>query len=175
MPKVAYNQPPPTKEEADTARVSVKTLFRHAENGLPMQLVGSGTFSLPKKANEKRKPSAGRRTDGSGQAEPVEIPAATVRLLAEILKLTAEGRGVAVIPEDAELTSVQAAEVLNVSRPYLVKLLEEGKIPHRKVGQHRRIRLADVLAYKEAIDSQREAVLDALVADAQEHGMGYGN
>jgi excisionase family DNA binding protein len=86
----------------------------------------------------------------------------------------AAGRGVTIIPENAELTTVQAAEVLNVSRPFLIKLLEEEKIPYRKVGKHRRIRMEDVMAYKSAIDQEREAVLDQLVAEAQEQDMGYG-
>lgn len=73
----------------------------------------------------------------------------------------------------AELTTDEAANVLNVSRPFLIKLLEEGSIPFRKVGEHRRIRMEDVMAYKTAIDQEREGVLDQLVAEAQEHDMGY--
>ena len=69
----------------------------------------------------------------------------------------AAGRGVSIIPENAELTTVQAAEVLNVSRPFLIKLLEDGSIPHRKVGKHRRVRMEDIMSYKAAIDSAREA------------------
>ena len=76
-------------------------------------------------------------------------------------------------PENAELSTVQAAEVLNVSRPFLIKLLEDGAIPHRKVGKHRRVRMEDVMSYKAAIDTEREAVLDQLAADAQEQDMGY--
>ena len=69
---------------------------------------------------------------------------------------------------------MQAAGILNVSRPFLIKLLDEGKIPYRKVGRHRRVLMEDVMAYKEAIDQRREAILDQLVADAQEQGgMGY--
>ena len=85
----------------------------------------------------------------------------------------AAGQGVTIIPENAELTTVQAAEVLNVSRPFLIELLEDNAIPHRKVGKHRRVRMEDVMAYKARIDHDREAVLDALVADAQEQGMEY--
>ena len=73
---------------------------------------------------------------------------------------------------DATL-AVQAADILNVSRPFLIKLLEDGQIPYRKVGKHRRIRMEDVMNYKQAIDRERESVLDQLVANAQEQDMGY--
>jgi excisionase family DNA binding protein len=85
----------------------------------------------------------------------------------------AAGRGVSLIPENAELTTVQAAAVLNVSRPFLIKLLTERALPFRKVGKHRRIRMEDVMAYKNQIDREREAVLDELAAEAQKNDMGY--
>ena len=85
----------------------------------------------------------------------------------------ASGQGVTIIPDNAELTTVQAADVLNVSRPYLIKLLDERAIPHRKIGKHRRIRVEDVMAYKVAIDREREAILDQLTREAQEQGLGY--
>jgi excisionase family DNA binding protein len=109
------------------------------------------------------------------QMEPIELPAGAVALLMEILEAMAAGRGVTIIPENAELSTVQAAEVLNVSRPFLIKLLEDGSIPHRKVGKHRRVRMEDVMSYKAAIDNEREAVLDQLAADAQDQDMGYGS
>jgi excisionase family DNA binding protein len=96
-------------------------------------------------------------------------------MLTDILESMAAGRGVTLIPENAELTTVQAAEVLNVSRPFLIKLLDEGVIAYRKVGTHRRIRMENVVAYKKRIDQEREAILDHLVADAQKHDMGYGH
>ena len=107
------------------------------------------------------------------EAETIELPAGAVTLLLDILKAMAAGQGVTIIPENAELTTVQAADVLNVSNPYLIDLLDAQKIPHRKVGQDRRILMGDVLAYKESIHAERESVLDQLVADAQEHDMGY--
>ena len=105
--------------------------------------------------------------------QPIQLPAAAVALLMDILEAMAAGRGITIIPENAELTTVEAADVLNVSRPFLIKLLDEGAIPHRKVGTHRRVRMEDVMNYKTKIDAEREAVLDQLVADAQEHDMGY--
>ena len=107
------------------------------------------------------------------QEQPLELPAGAVALLMEILENMASGRGVSIIPENAELTTVQAAAILNVSRPYLIKLLNEGALHHRKVGKHRRILMEDVMAYKNRIDREREAVLDQLAAEAQESGMGY--
>lgn len=109
----------------------------------------------------------------AGQDKPLELPAGAVVLLMEILEAMAAGRGVTLIPENAELTSVQAADVLNVSRPYLIKLLEENVLPHRKVGKHRRIRMEDLMTYKAKIDRDREAVLDQLAKEAQDLGMGY--
>lgn len=85
----------------------------------------------------------------------------------------AAGQGLSLIPENAELTTVQAADVLNVSRPYLIKLLEENAIPRRKVGKHRRIRMEDVMAYKTRIDRERESVLDQLAMEAQQGDLGY--
>jgi excisionase family DNA binding protein len=93
----------------------------------------------------------------------------------DILEAMAAGRGITLLPENAELTTVEAAEVLNVSRPFLIKLLDDQAIPHRKVGKHRRIRMEDVMAYKANIDREREGVLDRLAHDAQEQGMGYPN
>lgn len=78
------------------------------------------------------------------------------------------------IPENTELTTVQAAEVLNVSHPFLINLLDEGAIAYRQVGAQHRVRLEEVVAYQTSIDQERELILDQLVAEAQEHDMGYG-
>jgi excisionase family DNA binding protein len=115
-----------------------------------------------------------RVIDADQSEQPLELPARAVALLIEILDAMAAGRGVSIIPENAELTTVQAAELLNVSRPYLIKLLTDRAIPHRKVGKHRRILMEDVMNYKKRIDREREAVLDELAADAQANDMGYG-
>lgn len=103
----------------------------------------------------------------------VHLPASAVQMLMDILVNISQGNAVQVVPVHAELTTQQAADILMVSRPYLVKLLDEKKIEHRKVGSHRRIRYNDLLKFKEQEERARKAVLDELVAEAQELDMGY--
>lgn len=101
------------------------------------------------------------------EKQSIKLPAGAVALLSDILSAMARGQSVTLMPENKELSTVQAASILNVSRPYLIKLLEQGSIPYHKVGSHRRVQLRDVLAYKKAIDTEREKILDTLVAEAQ--------
>ena len=105
--------------------------------------------------------------------EGIAIPASAFRLLTDILTQMAQGNAVTLIPVHAELTTQQAAELLNVSRPFLIRLIEEGKIPHRKVGTHRRIRFHNLMEYKRLVDQARLKALEELSAQAQQLGMGY--
>lgn len=93
--------------------------------------------------------------------------------LVQIVEETAKGNAVMVVPVHAELTTQQAADLLNVSRPYLIGLLENRQIAYRTVGRHRRILYKDLMQYKTRIDKQRYEALDELVAQAQELKMGY--
>ncbi len=103
----------------------------------------------------------------------VTVPKEAFDLFLEILGHLANGTAVSIVPVHAELTTQQAADMLNVSRPFLVKLLESGAIPHRKVGAHRRVLMADIMAYKQADDDKRKEVLNELAAEAQNHSLGY--
>lgn len=106
-------------------------------------------------------------------SEDLVIPEIAFEMLGMILDELALGHSVALAPLDREISTQTAADVLNVSRPHLVKLLESGKMPFKKVGTHRRIRLADVLDYKARMDAAADEAYAQLVQQAQELGMGY--
>lgn len=151
MDLLAHRQLSPSAQDAALARTSSQLLSRYLKRKGPLAL----------------------RVKDAGRERLLELPAGALVLLIDILDTMATGRGVTILPENAELTTVQAASVLNVSRPFLIKLLTDGRIPHRKVGKHRRIRIEDVMAYKSAVDQEREAVLDQLALEAQNEDMGY--
>jgi excisionase family DNA binding protein len=109
--------------------------------------------------------AAGRR------AETLDLPPVVTRLLMSILKETAAGRAVTLVPLEPEITTQQAAELLNVSRPYVVSLIDKGTLPARMVGNHRRLPLQDVLAYKADSRAKRRQTLRELVTLDQELGL----
>lgn len=109
----------------------------------------------------------------SDSNESLTLPASVVRLLQNILSEIALGNSVALTALEAELSTKQASELLYVSRPFLIKLLEQNEIPFRKVGTHRRVMLQDVISYKQRIDAKRSEALRELAEQAQELNMGY--
>ncbi|MGH9892054.1 MAG: helix-turn-helix domain-containing protein [bacterium] len=111
--------------------------------------------------------------DDNGEPHPVRVPVSALRLLIDVLTEIGEGNAVSIIPIHAELTTQEAADVLNVSRPFFVQLLERGEIPFHKIGSHRRVRYHDVIAYKQRIDAARHKALDELAEQAQALKMGY--
>jgi excisionase family DNA binding protein len=138
----------PTKAEVELASESGRRLARYARRDLRLQVAGK-------------------------RGEAITLPASAVRLLVRMLSEMAAGNAVTLVPIHAELTTQQAADALGVSRPFLVKLLDEGKIPSRKVGTHRRVLFNDLLAYRQKVDQRRLKALDELAAQGQGLEMGY--
>jgi excisionase family DNA binding protein len=110
----------------------------------------------------------------NGRGVQIQLSEGAFSLVVKILSEMSKGNGIMVMPIHAELTTQQAADFLNVSRPFLITLLEKHEIPFRTVGRHRRVRLEDIINYKKRIDEKRLEALDELAAQAQELNMGYG-
>ena len=138
----------------------------------PSEAARAGRFELPGECGhaKRRLASADGHPDDDliealgevGTEDALVIPRPTVVMFAQILDLLAQGRGVQIIPKKVELSTQQAADALNVSRPYLIGLLESGRIPFRKVGRHRRIRFEDLMDYKRQDDLSRRVAADKL-------------
>jgi excisionase family DNA binding protein len=96
-----------------------------------------------------------------------------VKMLFNLLVQISKGNAVTIVPIHAELTTQQAADLLNVSRPYLIKLLEQKKIPFNTVGKHRRIKFADLLKYREKMKEKAKKIQNELTQEAQDLNLGY--
>jgi excisionase family DNA binding protein len=139
----------PTEADSSVAKETSRLLASRLKKGAPMQL---------------------RILDDGAQAT-VKLPAPAVGLLLRILEEMARGNAVTIIPVHAELTTQEAADMLNLSRPTLIDLLEAGKIEYRRVGTHRRVKFEALMKYKRQADEARRAALTALAAYDQELGI----
>lgn len=144
----------PTKAEQKAAKKSLESFFDISES-LDKR---KKTISIEVNDNEDQR---------------IEVPAKVFDMLKFILSNIAEGKAFSIIPLESELSTQQAADMLNVSRPFLVKQLEAGAIPFTKVGKHRRVLLQHLLEYKEQMEATREQALLNLSREAQELNLGY--
>ncbi|MDB0567400.1 helix-turn-helix domain-containing protein [Ralstonia solanacearum] len=111
--------------------------------------------------------------DGSGRVQTVRMPASALQLLQDVLDQIEKGCAVSIVPTHTELTTQEAAQMLGVSRPFFVQMLERGDIPFHKIGTHRRVRYRDVVDYKKRLDAQRHQALEELATQAQALDLGY--
>lgn len=141
--------PPPSKTDMELARIAQRCIMEALDRSKAVKI---------------------KLESENGDMPPIELPQASLRLIGQLLGLMSEGRPFALMPEKQELTTVEAANFLNVSRPFVVKEIDAGRIPHRMVGSHRRILLTDLLEYAKQIQASREAALDELSQLSQELG-----
>ena len=140
----------PSEADAVLAKETSRVLASHIRNGDPMEL---------------------RISDDPSPEGMVKLPLSAARMLVRILEEMARGNAVTLIPVHAELTTQEAAEMLNISRPSLIQLLDDGKIDYRRVGTHRRVRFEGLMKYKRAAEAAHRAALEELAAYDQELGI----
>jgi excisionase family DNA binding protein len=150
MAQAAMAPPLPSEADAVLAKETSRVLASHIRNSDPMEL---------------------RISDDPSPDGMVKLPLSAARMLVRILEEMARGNAVTLIPVHAELTTQEAAEMLNISRPSLIQLLDEGKIDYRRVGTHRRVRFEGLMKYKRAAEAARRAALEELAAYDQELGI----
>ena len=141
----------PTQAEVEQAKISSRTLSKYADvDRVQLSLRGS-----------------------NGESDDLVLPGHVLQILLDVLSEMSKGNAISLIPHHQEVSTQETANLLNVSRPFLVGLLEKGEIPFRKVGAHRRVLLTDVLAYRKKTEQLRTQALDELSALSQDENMGY--
>lgn len=142
----------------------------------PVTLTGKEMVSAKKLRNDlltNLKTKKKKNTLELANKKEIEFSPTILKIILDMLNQMQQGTAFSLIPIHNELTTQEAADLLNVSRPYLIHLLKEGKIPYRKVGTKRRILAKDVIRYKKAIYKKRYKALEELTKQAQELDMGY--
>ncbi len=141
----------PTDQEVEEAKLSSRTLSKYADaDRVQLSIKGS-----------------------NNESDELVLPGHALQLLLDVLSEMSRGNAISIMPIHAELSTQDAANILNVSRPFLVGLLEKGDIDFHKVGTHRRVLAKDVIEYKQQIDAERMTALDKLTEESQKLGMGY--
>ncbi|PPD17624.1 MAG: DNA-binding protein [Methylomonas sp.] len=141
----------PTQAEAEQAKISSRTLAKYAD---------ADTTQLSLRAS-------------NGESDELTLTGHVLQILLDVLSEMSKGNAISLIPHHQEISTQDAANLLNVSRPFLVNLLEKGEIPFRKVGAHRRVLLTDILSYQEKTEKLRTQALDELADLSQHEDMGY--
>ena len=144
--------PPLTKHELEMARVAQRCIME---------------------ALDHSRAAAITLTTDKGEHPSVEVPPAALKLIGQLLGAMSEGRSITVMPANREFTTVEAAHFLNVSRPFVIKEIEEGRLPHRMVGTHRRIAFDDLVKYASAMREKQTAALERMADNARELGLDY--
>ncbi|WP_244832200.1 excisionase family DNA-binding protein [Caballeronia sp. TF1N1] len=112
-------------------------------------------------------------TTDTGEHPFIDVPPAALKLIGQLLGAMSEGRAISVVPSQKEFTTVEAAHFLNVSRPFVIKEIEAGRLPHRMVGTHRRVAFGDLMAYANQMRERQESALDRMADNARNLGLDY--
>jgi excisionase family DNA binding protein len=144
--------PPMTERELEMARVAQRCIME---------------------ALDHSRAAAITLTTDNGEHPCVDVPPAALKLIGQLLGAMSEGRAITLMPANREFTTVEAAHFLNVSRPFVIKEIEEGRLPHRMVGTHRRIAFDDLVAYAKRMRENQTAALERMADNARELGLDY--
>jgi excisionase family DNA binding protein len=125
------------------------------------------------KALDHSRAAAITLTTSDGSQPTIELPPAALKLIGQLLGAMSEGRPITLMPSKQEFSTVEAANFLNVSRPFVIKESEEGRLPHRKVGTHRRVAFEDLVAYAREMRKRQEHALERMADNARELGLDY--
>lgn len=161
---------------------TVRTIDDHARSDISPAVLDETEAAMAKAAqrcimaalDHSRAPAITLVDESGHQTEPaIKLPPQALRLIAQVLGAMGERRPITIVPTKHEFTTVEAANHLNVSRPFIIKEIESGRLKHRMVGTHRRIAYEDLVEYKRSMHQRQEEALQQLAANAQDIGLGY--
>lgn len=144
--------PPMTERELEMARVAQRCIMEALDHSRAVAIM---------------------LTTDKGEHPSVEVPPAALKLIGQLLGAMSEGRSITLMPANREFTTVEAAHFLNVSRPFVIKEIEDGKLPHRMVGTHRRIAFDDLMTYANKMREKQAGALERMADNARELGLDY--